>query len=43
MKEICKNCAHARPTYKGIICEGTSKKVKIQGSCEHWAPKGGRR
>lgn len=43
MKEICKNCAHARPTYKGIICEGAGKKVKTQGSCEHWAPKGGGR
>ena len=43
MKEICKNCAHSRPTYKGIICEGTGKKVKTQDTCEHWVPKGGRR
>lgn len=37
MKEICKTCAHAQPTYKGIACEG--KKVKTTGSCERWAEK----
>ena len=43
MKEICKNCIHARPTYKGIECEGKGKKVKTQDTCERFAPKGGRR
>ena len=39
MKEICKNCIHAKPTYKGSICELTRKKVKQQGSCEEWRAK----
>lgn len=39
MKEICKNCSHCKPTYKGGYCEKTSKKVKLSGSCEDFWPK----
>ena len=39
-KEICKNCEYARPTYKGIACELKKKKVKMQGTCEKFWPKG---
>ena len=28
MKEICKNCIHHKPTYKGGICEVKNKKTK---------------
>ena len=41
MKEICKNCTHAQPTYKGIACELTAKKVKTTGNCERWTEKKG--
>lgn len=34
MKEICKNCALAKPTYKGFICEKTKKKTKNSGTCD---------
>lgn len=43
MKEICKNCIHAAPTYKGVSCDIKGKKVKAQDTCERYAPKGGRR
>ena len=36
MKEICKNCEHCKPTYKGGRCEVKNKKVKLQGTCEDW-------
>lgn len=39
MKEICKNCIHAKPTYKGSLCEQTGKKIKQQDTCEGWRPK----
>ena len=39
MKEICKNCIHNKPTYKGGICEVKNKKTKQQGACEEWRPK----
>lgn len=40
MKEICKNCIHAKPTYKGITCEFNSdKKVKTTATCNDWRPK----
>ena len=39
MKEICKNCAHACPTYKGSLCELKGKKVKQLGTCEDFRPK----
>lgn len=39
MKEICKNCEHCRPTYKGVHCEKKGKKVKTQGTCEDFWPK----
>lgn len=39
MKEICKNCAHCKPTYKGGRCEVKDKKVKLQGTCEDWRAK----
>ena len=39
MKEICKNCDHCKPTYKGGRCEIKGKKVKMQGSCDDWSPK----
>ena len=41
MKEICKNCSHCVPTYKGGRCEIKDMKVKLQGTCEHWYPKKG--
>lgn len=42
MKEICKNCAHSHPTYKGINCDvKNDKKVKTTGTCEQWTPKRG--
>lgn len=40
MKEICKNCEYAKPTYKGAVCELKKKKVKMQGNCERFWPKG---
>ena len=40
MKEICKNCTHCKPTYKGSICELNRKKTKQQGTCENWRAKG---
>ena len=43
MKEICKNCAHAAPTYKGVSCDIKGKKVKTQDTCERFVPKEGRR
>lgn len=39
MKEICKNCLHCKPTYKGGACEWKEKKVKLSGTCEEWRPK----
>ena len=39
MKEICKNCLHCKPTYKGGACEWKGKKVKLSGTCEEWRPK----
>ncbi len=39
MKEVCKNCGHCKPTYKGGICEVKGKKVKLSGTCERWWPK----
>ena len=38
-KEICKNCVHAKPSYKCSICEIAGKKVKQQDSCENWRKK----
>lgn len=43
MKETCKNCGGCKPTYKGVSCDIKGKKVKIQGTCEQFAPRGGRR
>lgn len=40
MKEICKNCACCKPTYKGQLCEKTGKKVKQKDTCEDWCQKG---
>ena len=44
MKEICKNCIHCKPTYKGGRCEIKNKKVRMSGecSCDNFRPKGGR-
>jgi hypothetical protein len=39
MKEICKNCVHCKPTYKGQLCELTGKKVKRDSTCENWREK----
>jgi hypothetical protein len=39
MKEICKNCKHCSPTYKGGHCALKGKKVKLSGSCEKWEGK----
>jgi hypothetical protein len=39
MKEICKNCEHAQPTYKGVRCEVKDKKVKTTANCEDWRPR----
>jgi len=39
MKEICKNCIHCHPTYKGGMCEIKNKKIKLNGSCEEWRSK----
>lgn len=39
MKEICKNCVHNKPTYKGSLCELTQKRTKQQGTCEDWRAK----
>ena len=39
-KEICKNCASCKPTYKGGVCEITKKKVNMsKGTCEKWREK----
>ena len=38
-KEICKNCEHCKPTYKGFVCDMRGKKTKGQGTCERWWPK----
>lgn len=43
MKEVCKNCIHSHPTYKGIECEYKGKKVKTTDTCERYVAKGGRR
>lgn len=41
MKEICKNCVHCKPTYKGGTCElQKNKRVKMSGTCESWRAKG---
>lgn len=40
MKEICRNCQHCKPTYKGGRCEITGKKVvMIKGTCDRWTEK----
>ena len=40
MKEICKNCIHCKPTYKGGCCEKTGKKVNMsKGTCDEWRGK----
>lgn len=39
MKQICKNCTHCKPTYKGGYCELTRKKVKQAATCEDWRAK----
>lgn len=39
MKEICKNCIHAQPTYKGVHCTRKDKKVKTTGTCDDWREK----
>lgn len=39
MKEECKNCAHARPTYKGVWCEMKDKRVKTRDTCEDFKGK----
>lgn len=39
MKEICKNCINAHPTYKGVCCEKTGKKTKTTSTCEDWRSK----
>lgn len=39
MKEICKNCANTKPTYKGIICTLSGKKTKQSGTCDEWRKK----
>lgn len=39
MKEICKNCEWAKPTYKGYICGKTKKKTKNAGTCESFSGK----
>lgn len=39
MKEICKNCAHCKPSYKGGVCEISEKKVKLSATCESWRAK----
>lgn len=38
-KETCKTCAQSSPTYKGILCQRTGKKVKTTGTCEEWRAK----
>lgn len=41
-KEICKNCEHCSPSYKGGVCNknGKNKKVKYSDTaCEHYAEK----
>ena len=39
MKEICKNCANVKPTYKGVACNIKKKKVKTTDTCEYWRAK----
>jgi hypothetical protein len=39
MKEVCKNCEHAKPTYKGNQCELTRKRVKTTHTCENFREK----
>ena len=39
MKEICKNCDHCKPTYKGQLCEVKKKKTGQQATCDEWRPK----
>lgn len=39
MKEICKNCAHCKPTYKGGACELKGKKTKLTETCVEWRAK----
>lgn len=38
-KEICTNCSHSHPTYKGITCDVKGKKVKTKDTCPEWHPK----
>lgn len=39
-KEICKNCGHCKPTYKGGFCEKDGKKVNMsKGTCDAFIPK----
>jgi len=40
-KEICKNCAHCHPSYKGGMCELKQKKTKLSATCEKWRAKNG--
>lgn len=41
MKEICKNCEHYHPSYKGGVCDkdGRERRVKTKGTCENWGEK----
>lgn len=39
-KEICKNCGHCKPTYKGQYCDLKQKKVKRDSTCDKWRAKG---
>ena len=39
MKEICKNCIHRKPTYKGGICEIKQERTKLQDTCDSFQPK----
>ena len=41
MKEICKNCAHCKPSYKSGVCEITGKKTKQKDTCENRRAKNG--
>ena len=40
MKDICKNCAYCKPTYKSYYCDrDKTKKVRLQDTCEKWERK----
>lgn len=41
MKEICKNCAHCKPSYKSYYCDRSAKhkKTKLTATCEEWKEK----